>query len=111
MKPRILRLAVRARRNASGSAERVSGELFLAERGVHNIDHEGSRRPKIGLADISGEDGKQRSRVRKQQALAPIDPEHVRIPVLIVRRVLDARDVAHIQQVKQPCSAGSPTRG
>lgn len=64
-----------ARRVGIERPEGVRGELLLTERGLDEVDHQGAKKPQVVLADIGGEDRKQRSRVREQKALAPIDPQ------------------------------------
>ncbi|MDO8616570.1 MAG: hypothetical protein Q7T33_12685 [Dehalococcoidia bacterium] len=71
--------------NATGIqiTECVSGKPFGAKLGLDGPDNEGRQWREVGLADVGSQNCEERVGVSKQNALAPVDPKQVRVPVSI----------------------------
>ena len=68
------------------AAEGVDRHSLLEQCAFEQTDDPPSDRAQLGEADIGDEDREQRAGVDDQQALAPIEPEHVRVPIVVARR-------------------------
>src|SRR4051812_25984469 len=63
--------------------ERVRCQPLRVECGLDDADNVRPERAQLRRARARDEDGKERASVREQQALAPLEPEDVRVPVLV----------------------------
>lgn len=96
-----------ARVESTENVERqpLGAELFLD--GSHDISAE---RAQFVDAKIGSEDGEERVGLDEQEALASVDPQQVRVPVILARRLLGLRDGAS-EQTEKPLRTAHDHRG
>jgi len=101
--PLTCRLAVFARRTSSGARrpERVDGELLFEQLPDQQVDDARSDRTHVADTDVRDEDWEERAGMHDEQALASVDPEEVRVPVIVAWRRVDERDGALAEQVEK----------
>lgn len=86
-------------------AEQVGGELLVGQGRFGVRGDERSRRLEVALADVDDEHGEERSGVARRQALAAIDPQQVRVPVVVAARSVDEDDVTPAEEIDQASGA------
>src|SRR6266542_639600 len=68
--------------------ERVGGESFRAELSLDRVDEVVAERTKIPDMNASPENREQGAGVSEEEALLPLDPYEVQVPVVVSRREL-----------------------
>ena len=102
MNPRILRLAERDPHTLRVKRpEQLRGESFVREGRLDPRCHQRAWGLEVALADVGDEDGEQRACVREQLALPAVEPQEVRVPVVVARRIVDEDEVALAQEREQ----------
>lgn len=86
------------------STENVARQALRAKLFLDGSDNVRTRRAQLGEADVYAKDGKQRVGVGDQQTLAPIDPEHVGVPVVVARRLFGQGDATPEQAEQLLCA-------
>jgi len=94
---RRLREANLIRGEAAGARRR---ELF-EQLPDQQVDDARSDRTHVADTDVRDEDWEERAGMHDEQALASVDPEEVRVPVIVAWRRVDERDGALAEQVEK----------
>jgi len=75
------------------SAPSTATVALLEQRAFERADGPRANRPQVRCADIGDKDRKQRAGVDDDHALVPVEPEQVRIPIVLARCRSDELDI------------------
>jgi hypothetical protein len=93
------------------SAERVARKALLEHRASEQLDDAALERAQVVDSDVGDKAREQRTRMRDEEALAPVDPEQVGVPAIAGWWRVDERDRVPAERVEQPaCAADDPGR-
>ena len=93
----------------SEAAEGVDGESLLDQGAFEQLDDAASDRAQVSDAHVGEEEREQCAGMDDEQALAAVEPEQVRVPVVLAGRRVDERDaLAEQVEAASSCSARSP---